>query len=123
MKSAIWSTDKDSLHQCKAWLDDNNHAYELVYGMYKGNREISFATTEDTLLEAINAGWLYNQESVILADMNTATLYWVPGDIIPSEPTLIREKSGAWYWSTHSNGEDYTYSAKRMQYMLIHWYH
>lgn len=120
-RAALWSVNPEVLKQCRAWLDDNNHNYQLCIGKYKGQLEFSFATWEDTLLEAIKTGWLCGQETVILNTQNTATLYAVTGDAM----RLARIQSGAMhkYDKLPKIDADYTYFPKHRLYMSIHWYH
>lgn len=131
-RGALWSVNPKVLKQCKAWLDDNGHSYQLVLGKYQGQLEVSFATWKDVLLEAIKTGWLCDQATVILGEQNIATLYALVNEYATAEyksnniaDCLFRIKSGAYYTldGAPKIDADYTYFPKHRQYVCINWYH
>lgn len=131
-RGALWSVNPKVLKQCKAWLDDNGHAYQIVFGKYKGQLEVSFATWENVLLEAIKTGWLCDQETVILGEQNIATLFALVTEYKTTAyrayymaDCLIRIKSGAYHTldGAPKIDADYTYFPNYRQYVCINWYH
>ena len=131
-RGALWSVNPKVLKQCRSWLNDNGYSYQIVLGKYKGQLEISFATWEDVLLEAIKTGWLCDQETVILGEQNTATLYALVNEYASTAyksdniaDCLFRIKSGAYHTldGAPKIDADYTYFPNHRQYVSIQWYH